>query len=1144
MPTCSSCASENPEGSKFCNECGARFGEPQADQGAERKVVSVLFCDLVAFTSRSENVDPEDVLATVRPYHALLRSQIESYGGTVEKFIGDAVMAVFGAPVAHEDDAERAVRAALRILEALDELNEEQGLDLSVRIGINTGETVVSQGARPELGEGMVTGDVVNTAARIQSGAPVGGVAVGEGTYLTTKDVFDYEQLEPIEAKGKSEPVPAWRAISARGRFGTDVTRKHDTPLVGRDAERTLLRSVFERAVRDQVCQLVTIVGEPGVGKSRMAADLFSYIDEDRPELITWRQGRCLPYGDGIAFWALGEIVKAHAGILESDSVEEATEKVDSVLRVATLESGEHEWLRARLAPLVGMETGEPAEQEESFTAWRRFLEAMAGQDPIVYVFEDLHWADPAMLAFIEHLADWSEEVPMLIIGTARPELFERHPNWGAGLRNATTMNLAPLSEGETSRLIGGLLGQAVLPVEVQAPILERAGGNPLYAEEFIRMLKDRGLLTQKGKTWELEPRAEIPFPEGIQGLIAARLDTLSAAHKALLQDAAVIGKVFWAGALATMGGRDEREVRDALHELSRKEFVRAMRHGSMEGEREYGFWHMLVRDVAYSQIPRASRAERHVAAAEWIEAHAAERSEDLADVLAYHYTEALDLMSASEDPTHQLAERALRFLMLAADRAGKLDTARAETLYVRALDLVPEGDARRAEILLAAAGAARSANRFTDSMRLLDEAVSLFLASGRPARAAEAKLHLLFAKRAIHPSPPEEHELIAEVVSELEALPAGEELVRAYAAFAQIAYLSGSDTEARSWADRSIALAARLGMPVDVLALRCRGGARCFTGDPDGMDDLRESVHLASERGLVREAVMGHNEISNVLAISKGPAAALSEIDIGVELARRCGHPAVALDLETFSRQELLYDLGRWDELLAESSASLAPDRDDVDATSRLSCRIMICDVSAWRGDSESALRVSVDLESEIRDVQEHQFTVSGLDVLASLASAQGDAAEAARLLRDLANDPGIRLAWNYATYLPEIVRLALASTDVDFAASLARGLPEHPYELFQLSMSMVNAQLAEARGEHERASDLYDEAEEGWRTFSVPERAQALLGRGRCLLALGDPSAEAVLRDSRAVFASLDARRFLPEVDGLLEQAVRLSS
>jgi class 3 adenylate cyclase len=322
MPTCPNCGEESPEAFRFCPHCGTSLQpSPQSDV-EERKVVTVLFCDLVEFTAASDQADPEDIRARIRPYHARLREVIEGYGGTVEKFIVDAVMAVFGAPVAHEDDPERAVRAGLRILEAIEELNQaDPVLGLQVRIGITTGEAVVALGARPEQGEGIVTGDVVNTASRLQAVAPTGGIVVGEQTYRATLGVFDYQPLDAATVKGKAEPIPIWRALSARARFGTDLTRTHATAMVGREVERGLLTGLFERSVRDRSVQLVTVVGEPGVGKSRLVAELFAHVDST-PDPVRWRQGRCLPYGEGITFWALGEIVKAEAGILESDSPE------------------------------------------------------------------------------------------------------------------------------------------------------------------------------------------------------------------------------------------------------------------------------------------------------------------------------------------------------------------------------------------------------------------------------------------------------------------------------------------------------------------------------------------------------------------------------------------------------------------------------------------------------------------------------------------------------------------------------------------------------------------------------------------------------------------------------------------------------
>jgi class 3 adenylate cyclase len=418
--TCSRCGQENPDGARFCNGCAAALAADEEGPLEERKVVTILFADLVGFTSRAERMDPEEVRSLLRPYHARLRDELERFGGTVEKFIGDAVMAVFGAPVSHEDDAERAVRAALAIR---DWFVGEQ-VELQLRIGVNTGPALVSLGTRPEEGEGMVAGDVVNTAARLQSSAPVNGILVGGTTWRATRDAIDYRQVEAVHAKGKAEPLDAWEALDARGRVGVDISAGTRTPLVGRRRELDAVLDTFERARSTRSAQLVTLVGEPGIGKSRLVYELFQAVERD-PELVYWRQGRSLPYGEGVSFWALGEIFKAQAGILETDSEDEAERKLrDSV--AATMAAGEIEWTLGHLRPLVGVEEASSRgdSRGEAFAAWRGFLEAVADTSPLVLVFEDLHWADEGLLDFVDHLVDWATRVPMLVVATARPELL------------------------------------------------------------------------------------------------------------------------------------------------------------------------------------------------------------------------------------------------------------------------------------------------------------------------------------------------------------------------------------------------------------------------------------------------------------------------------------------------------------------------------------------------------------------------------------------------------------------------------------------------------------------------------------------------------------------------------------------------
>src|SRR5258706_6748651 len=629
MVACPNCGTENAAGSRFCNACGTALAAlPPAPE--ERKVVSALFCDLVGFTAHSACASREEVSRMLTTYFTMARRQIEAHGGVIEKFIGDAVLGVFGVPAAHEDDPERAIRAALRICEEAAELRTLGDAPLRLRVGINTGEVLVRLGVTPSSGERFLAGDTINTASRIQSVAPELGVAVGLATYEATKAVFEYRELPPAVLKGKAEPVGVFQRGASRARLGVDITRTHDSAYVGREIDLGLLKSLFDKSAATSSVQLVTVVGEPGIGKSRIVAELLAHAQAWAPALI-WRQGRCLPYGDGVTFWALGEIVKAQAGILESDDPETAGAKIDGAVPAGP----DQDWLRQRLRPLVGVDVGSNAQREELFAAWRTFLEEVAEAHPTVLVFEDIHWADDAMLAFLEHLADRAQGVPLLVVATARPELFERHATFAAGLHNMNRINLVPLTDAETGRLVSGLLGAVVL-AELQGPILERAEGNPLYAEEYARLLPDPGPLIHRDGPVNLRPGAALPLPDSISALIAARLDTLPADRKAMLADAAVVGKVFWAGAVATIGGREVGAVIDAMRELARKELVRQARHSSMAGETEYAFWHVLARDVAYAQLPRPSRAARHVAAAEWLEAKAGDPAEDIAEVLAH----------------------------------------------------------------------------------------------------------------------------------------------------------------------------------------------------------------------------------------------------------------------------------------------------------------------------------------------------------------------------------------------------------------------------------------------------------------------------------------------------------------------------
>src|SRR4051794_18496543 len=663
MAACSTCGRQNPDDARFCNACGSPLDARSRRLGEERKRVSVVFADLVGFTARAERLDPEDVQGLLMPFHARLRAELERHGGTVEKFIGDAVMAVFGAPAVHEDDPVRAVRAAL----AIRDWSADQP-DLELRLAVNTGEALVNLAADSAVGESMVAGDVVNTAARLQTAAPVGGVLVGDATYRATRDAIAYREAEPVAAKGKAAPVRAWEAIEPLARLGVDRSAPSHTPLVGREHELGMLASQLARTRAERASELVTLVGVPGIGKSRLVPGLFDLVERE-PALITWRQGRCLPYGEGVTFWALGEIVKAEAGILETDPPEEAGHKLRRAAEALVSDVDEARWIEAELRALVGLggQSHSP-DAETAGAAWRRFFEAIGARGPGVVVFEDLHWADDGLLDFVDELVDWLLDVPLLVVATARPELLERRPAWGGGKANATTISLQPLRHADSARLIAALHERPLQDAEDQQAVLEQVGGNPLFAEQYVRMLSERGTAGV--------------LPDSVQGVIAARLDALPRTEKELLQVAAVHGKVFWLGGIAAALGHDREQANELLRRSERKQFVRRERQSTVAGDVQYAFAHVLLRDVAYTQIPRRARADMHRQAGEWIEALG--RPGDHAELLAHHYEQALELDRATgiaADP--ELVRRLRGSLRAAGERALSLSA------FASALDLL-----------------------------------------------------------------------------------------------------------------------------------------------------------------------------------------------------------------------------------------------------------------------------------------------------------------------------------------------------------------------------------------------------------------------------------------------------------------------
>ncbi len=934
---------------------------PPPEEREERKVVSVLFVELLRRLGRVEPADPEDVRVLLRRFHEAARQEIERFGGTIESVVGDALMAVFGTP-AHEDDPERAVRAALAIRRSAGETDEE----LQVRISVDTGMALVSVDARPE-GEPITAGDVVSDARRLLAAAPVNGILVGEQTHRATLETIDYRATAPIKARRKSGTIPVWEAVSARPRRGIDLLREPRTPLVGRERELALLVSALDRMVEERSPQLVTLVGVPGIGKSRLVFELSKTLDQNRRQ-ITLLQGRCLSYGDGVSFWALGEIVKAKAGILESDSSELAEEKLRSALAEVLTAEDEAAWVARELRPLIGI-GGELHQREhsgEGFAAWRRFLDGLAEQKPLVLVLEDLHWADEGLLEFVDELAARLRDAPLLVLCTARPELLERRPGWGGGKANALTISLAPLSEGETERLVDYVVGQPLLDAELQEALLARTAGNPLYVEQFARMFAETGSLEN--------------LPETVHGIIAARLDGLLPQEKALLQDAAVVGRIFWSGAIESIGEVTRRQAEALLVALERKEFVQPARSSSVARDSEYAFRHVLLRDVAYAQIPRAARAEKHRRAARWIESLG--RPEDHAEMLAHHYSSALEYTRAAgpEDPA--LAQRTRLALRAAGNRAFAVASyATAAHYYRHALALWPDGDPDRVWLLVRAGHAQHAADG--TGIDLLEQGFEQLRSGGTPEDAAEVavevarRLWLVGERDAAY-------RYIGRAVELVEGR--GSSRARAYALVERAAYHSSATEhpQAIRLVREALPLTEALGLDdLRVRALDVLGCSRVSLGDVEGLEDARRAVALAREVSAFYRLVVTELNLQGLL-VFVGQLAAASEAlrDYGQDV-EHYGTADQRNWLRTVEAHEAALH-GGWEEAVRILDERLAEAESGKTHYSDPACHALRASIAVARGDLGAATIDSERALEGARRIKDPQLLAPALTVRA----------------------------------------------------------------------------------------------------------------------------------------------------------------
>ena len=1050
----------------------ARPSPPGLPGGAERKLVTVLLIDVDEAREGFADMDPEDTGRLLSGPLARVRAEVEAHGGVVEEILGGRTVALFGIPRTRDDDPERAVRAALAVRDALG--GEPAGAGLRVQAAVATGEALVRPG---EPGHRRVAGDPMGAVARLQELVPAGGVLVSEATRRATERAIAYGPAR-LAPPGAREPLPAWPALAAR--VGPASPSRRFPPLVARDRELEALRAAAGRAGNGGGPELVTVVGAAGIGKSRLLAELADRLAAgEHGPTVAWRQGRALPYGDGPTFGALAEVVKAEAGILESDGAELAGERL-AAAAAAVADPVTAAWVAGHLRRLVGVGAERPgaagpttaADREEEFAAWRRFLHGLAATRPLVLALEDLHRADDALLDFVEGLVDADAgPAAVLVLATARPELLERRPGWGAG---GTTIRLEPLDDPDTTGLLATLLAHHGLPAEVGPALLGRVGGNPLFAEEYVRMLRDRG------------------------GHAADR----DAADKAVLHDAAVLGQVGWLGALAEITGRDLPDLEACLVRLEAREFLQRGPASRVAGEVEYAFRHTLVRDVAYGQVLRATRADKHRRAAAWIEGLAPDRAEGRAELLAYHYRAALGFARAAGAEPPGLAGRALAALRDAGDRAAALGGwETAARFHAEALELSPEGDPARGQHLLRL-GRARCRGEMAGQDELTAAREAL-LAAGEPVAAAEAEM--LLGELAFLQGRGEDREAHLDralaLVAGAPPSPTRAAVLRGVMMHLMVA---SRHAEGLAVGREVLAMARTLGLPeLEADALGAIGIARVETGDPGGLDDLEAAVARFEELGIPGDTLW-HLNLGWAAAATGDLPRCFAALAAGTRQAERFGSRRWRRSIELQRVAERFWT-GRWPEAVAIVDGLLAGDERHY---LEWECRL-------WRGrtrlaggrveealaDAEAAHRLAV----AARDPQDLHPTRAFLARALLAAGRPAEAAEVAdRLLAGLGG--GV-----LGPDLGADLGLVLFELGIPAGALDRLGIPRSPW---------LDAARALAAGDPLAAAATY--AAIG----SRPDEADARLAAARMLAAKGRP------REAGAQLAA--ARAFLLEATG----------
>jgi class 3 adenylate cyclase/tetratricopeptide (TPR) repeat protein len=1144
---CPSCGAGNEPGDRFCGECGSALvtGEaaptPASQRVApqsERRLVSVLFADLVGFTPFSEERDAEEVRELLSRYFEMSRDLISRYGGTVEKFIGDAVMAVWGAPAAKEDDAERAVRAALDLVAGVRSLGGEVGTrDLQARVGVLTGEAAVTLGAQ---GEGMVAGDLVNTASRIQSAAPPGAVLVGEATRRASEAAIDYTEAGSHELKGKEEPVPLWRAARVvAGRGGALRPTVLEAPFSGRDREMHLVKELFHASASERKAHLVSVVGVAGVGKTRLSWEFEKYID-GLAEDIWWHRGRCLAYGEGVAYWALAEMVRGRAGIVEGEDPEAALPKLRRMVEEHLVDPEERRWVETRLGHLIGLEERTARDQADLFSAWRLFFERLAEQGPLEMIFEDLQWADTALLDFIEYLLEWSKDYPIFILTLSRPEIADRRASWGAGRRNFTSLSLEPLSPEAMETLMRGLVPG--LPVELQARILDRAQGIPLYAVETVRMLIDRELLARQNGGYGPTGPIELFVPETLHALIAARLDGLSPDGRRLLQNASVLGKTFTASAVAAVSGMDQETVDELLRSLVRKDFLSVQSDPRSPERGQYGFLQDLVRKVAHDTLSRKERKALHLALTDFLEASWTGDEEEIVEVLASHLLEAYRADPKAPD-AGDVKDRARVKIAAAGDRAaGLAATEEAQGYYEQAAELTDD-PVERAEFLERAGLMAWAGGRDEPATAHLEDAITLMEAEGRThqaARVAARLAEITWAGGHIEQAV-ERMERSFEVLRNDEP---DEDLAMLAAQVGRLHHFMGHRELAAERLEQALDMAESLWLP-EVLsqALNSKGsGALAPRGRlQEGLTLLRQSLRVALDNDIPSAALRAYFNLSNLLYYHDQLDEALQVARDGLALARKRGDRNWEWSLLSMVVGTLFMS-GEWDAALdlAEGMPHVEESVSVRFAATELV--IVLPGLHVARGNVEEAAGI-LDRYSTFGESADVQELATFFSAQATVLRATGD------LKGSLAAARGAIGEWRNVGASHQSVKLsfiegaeaALGLGDLGAVEELlafvdALGVGDAP-PLLRSQAARIKARLSAARGDPAGKEPAFDEAERLCREANLPfwlaigllEHAEWLRSEGRT------EEASPLLSEARRIFERLEAKPWLDRVEEL---------